>query len=421
MARKYTQLTATERSFLQFQELRYALKQSFGAKKNIRGSITDAQKEAILDDKLDAITTPEEKKFVGRRNIIVKAVVLLSEYLGAPNPCKIVQLGRAAMADTQKGIELGGKLEEFITWLVGKGYAQPAAITTRGNAMSLFTWNNIHVKLKHGRESSGKDKRDNKIGLTDVERLEILKKMYMRGDFEMKAYIALGLAAGHRISDNVAIDLGTMKALLAKNKAYVEYQQTDAKENVLIRMVMGKFQQDQLVNFIPLIKDGRKNVFGDAPAGALDMQPVETRIREKFETLLHQVYEGDGNIITPHALRGLCERLLTNKGWADVQVYQFTGHVSGDKYRKVPFEQLVELFKSVETEVSFKFYTPGNEKAEFIAEVVQMMTKAVENKGKTDHLYHESLKPRSPGEIDAQAELEMNIAVLVHKLRSNQE
>ena len=372
--------STTRQNLLTFLEVKNAIKMAFGAKKG-------------ADD-----PESDPKAFQKHEDQILSGVELLVEYLGK-NPYEIVEWGRKAHADTQVMAEAINKMDAFLGWLQkktnkkGKFIPKPTAVTIRGNAMSLFKWNGIHIPTKNGDSISEKKQRDQKLGIDNGDKTKTLKGMSYRGDPEMKAFINAGLACGHRISDMVHLEKAIIATLLSKDKEYVIYRAIDRKENALIKAVFGRVQQAHLRNYLDskesrALGEDRIYLFGD-------YSNTDTRIREKMETLLHQVYEvrdDEGNditpnIITPHTLRSMCETALTNHKYTKTQVYQFTGHKDGEKYIELTDEQMVEMFQAVEKEFNLENMDISMQtKQEIQEDLIRKMLDMAINQGKRETL-----------------------------------
>ena len=397
---------------LTFLEVKNAIKMSFGAKK---GS-----------------SNPESNPtaFQHHEDRILSGIELLAEYLEM-NPYQIVEFGRRAQSDSAVMADAINKMDAFLDWMTtrvtakGRKYTKGTAVTIRGNAMSLFKWNGIRIPTKNGDNLSGKKKRDQELGIDNGDKMTILKSMLYNADPEMKAFLGAGLACGHRISDMVQIEKKIIECWLAKDKDYIIYRAIDKKEGALIKAVFGPAQQKYLKYF--LASKGSKKLGDDRVYLFGDNANTDARLRDNLEYLLHSVYDGDANIITPHTLRSMCETILTNHKYTKTQVYQFTGHKDGEKYIELTDEQMITMFQAAESDFNLddnntSMQTKEEIKQEAKAELLDELLDQARNRGKRETLtalYSEVNDNPDAEQPDADKTIEMKMAMFLTELKES--
>lgn len=398
--------SSTRQNLLTFLEVQNAIKMSFGAKKGASNPEADP------------------KAFQKHQDRILSGIELLVEYLGK-NPFEIIEWGRNAQADSKVMAEAINKMDDFIRWLTvkenqhGRKIPLGTAMNIRGNAMSLFKWNGIRIPTKMGDNISEKKKRDQDLGIDNGDKMKILKDMFYRADPEMKALISACLACGHRISDMVRIEKKVLENFLGRDKEFIIYRAIDKKEHALIKAVFGRVQQEHLKNYLASKeskkKDNRTYLFGDKRAG--------NRLREKLETILHETYDGDANIITPHTLRSMCETILTNHGFTKTQVYQFTGHKDGEKYIELTDEQMIAMFQAAEKEFNLDNTNISMQtKQEIQEDLMKKLLDLVNNQGKRETLtalYSQVDDSPDAEQPDADKTIEMQMATFLTNLEDS--
>lgn len=408
-------------AMLKFSEVRTALIQAFGSKKTSKKNALDiSAKEDILRN-MEKQYEGESEKFRQDSLKRIQAIADFMEFMKFNSAYQILEWGLKARNDISAMSQAIGQLALFDEWLVkSKGMSESTALTHRGNFKSLLRYNSIFIKTNDKRDKVSSRKISQSMRGYDLEeKYEILKMMNEIADREMKCFIGLGIACGHRKSDLVNIKVAALKKWLPKNKDFI-YIDKDIKQNAIIRIPFKQQQRKLVLAYMATWAkdDDRVNLFGDS-------ERTDDRLSERFNNLLHSkgIYEGKDNIVTPHDMRAMCETFLSEGKFSEPMIYTFTGH-EGKVYIQLTQNQMFHMFEYIYEKVCFD--QVPQEKSEKRTTQIEILDKGIQistNQGMITHyqeLYSEiSSDSEKAATLDEDREIDMKMAVFIHNIEES--
>ena len=178
-------------------------------------------------------------------------------------------------------------------------------------------------------------------------------------------------------------------------------------------MCLCPYHQTVIGNYLETVNDDRVHIFGDT-------RQTKQRVSEKFETLLHQVFQSEGeNVVTPHWMRHMIETTAQEKGILKPQIYSFTGHKDGETYIELTKAEKINIAKILEPYTTFNRQMVISE-SKTQEELLDSMITISQNRGKMEtyvHLYteiHDS--PEKMESETPQKRIDMKISTLIHNI-----